>query len=102
MSIDYRFASAFSRQRRAVALVARESPAAGRDLFLSRIGDETLIHRLLAGKLARTTNRLPLLPRISLGRLLVKSSALHLPEYALALHLLFQYLEGLVDVVVSN
>ena len=83
-----------------VRLAASRS-SAGREFLLPGIGDETLIDRLLAGKFARTTDRFPFLPRSSLGWLLVKSSALHLPEHAFALHLLFQYLEGLVDVVVS-
>src|SRR5690242_11294538 len=71
--------------------------------FLSpRGGDETLALRPLARELAHAAHRLGALPSRSLRRLLVESLTLHFAEHALALQLLFQDAESLVDVVVAN
>ena len=43
-----------------------------------------------------------LLPDSLLGGFLVMAAELHLAEDALALHLLLQHLEGLVDIVVTD
>src|SRR3546814_13495226 len=48
------------------------------------------------------TDRLGALARLLLGRLLVVAAQLHLTEDTLALHLLLQGAQGLVDVVVAN
>jgi hypothetical protein len=76
--------------------------APGRDSFLSRVGNQAFILRLLARKLARATRRLTLLPRGPFGRFLIKSPTFHLSEDAFALHLPFQCFESLIDVVVAN
>jgi hypothetical protein len=80
--------------------LALSSPV--REAFLPRVGNQSFILRLLARKLAGAPDRLPLLPRALFGGFLVKSSALHLPENAFALHLPFQCLERLIDIVVAN
>jgi hypothetical protein len=58
--------------------------------------------RLLARELAGTAHGLCLLARRPLGGLFIESPLLHLPEDALALHLLFQSPKSLVDVVVAD
>src|SRR3569623_1848068 len=72
-------------------------------------GDHARLHRqqafalhLLAGELAGPADRLGLLARLFLGRLLVMTAQLHLAENALALHLLLERLESLIDVIVAN
>src|SRR6516162_3641859 len=56
----------------------------------------------LARKFAGATNRFRLLPCLSFRGFFVMAAELHLAENALALHLLFQRIEGLVDVIVAN
>src|SRR5438552_7341953 len=56
----------------------------------------------LAHHLAMAAHRLRLLARLALRGLLVVAAQLHLPEDALALHLLLERAQGLVDVVVAN
>jgi len=56
----------------------------------------------LAGQLACAAHGLGLPTRLGLGRLLESSAGLHFPEDALALHLLLQGLERLIDVVVAD
>src|SRR5579862_5512653 len=63
---------------------------------------QTLALQLLAGKLAGAADGFRLLADPFLGRFLVMSAQLHLAEDALALHLLLQHLEGLVDIVVTD
>src|SRR5689334_11079635 len=58
--------------------------------------------QLLAGQLARAAHGFGLFTSLLLGGLLVMSAELHLAENALALHLLLQRLEGLVDIVIAN
>src|SRR5579863_1127260 len=74
-----------------------------------RPGDRLRLHRkqtlslqFLASELARPPNRLGFLARPLLRGLLVMSAKFHFAEYPLALHLLLQRLEGLIDVVVAN
>ena len=55
----------------------------------------------LAQQLAVTTNRFRLLSSLALGRLLIRPTELHFPEYALTLHFLFQRFQGLVDIIVA-
>ena len=56
----------------------------------------------LAQKLAVAANRLSLLAGAALGGLLVVAAHPHLAVQALALHLLLQRAQGLVDIVVAN
>src|SRR5215210_2369527 len=65
-------------------------------------GDQALPDGCLAGLLARPAHGFGLLAGFALGGFLVGFARLHLAEDALALHLLFQHPEGLIDVVVAN
>jgi hypothetical protein len=56
----------------------------------------------LAGQFPRPPDGLGLPTRLGFGRLLVSSACLHFPEDALALHLLLERLQRLVDVVVTD
>ena len=56
----------------------------------------------LAGQLARAANRFRLFAGAPFGRLFVVVAELHLAEKPLALHLLLESFEGLVDVIVAN
>src|SRR6185369_10960286 len=47
-------------------------------------------------------HRLRLLPRLALGGLLIVAAHLHLTEDSLALHLLLERAQGLIDIVVTN
>src|SRR5262249_40811980 len=67
----------------------------------SRASEAFAFHPL-AGQLARPADRLRLLPRLALGGLLVAAAELHFAEQALALHLLLERLQGLVDIVVAD
>jgi hypothetical protein len=71
--------------------------------------DHTGLHRqqslalqFLARELAGAADGFRLLPRFPFRRLLVMFAELHLAENALALHLLLQHLERLVDIVVTD
>jgi hypothetical protein len=65
-------------------------------------GNETFALCLLPGELARASDGLALLAILALGRLLIGLSALHLTKNALALHLLLEHPECLIDIVVAN
>src|SRR5262245_44275727 len=65
-------------------------------------GQQTLALHLLARKLAGPADRFRLFPRLLLGWFFVMAAEFHLAEDALALHFLFERLQGLVDVVVAN
>src|ERR1700757_2237057 len=56
----------------------------------------------LAHQLAMPTNRLGPLAGAALRRLLVVAAHFHFSEDALALHLLLQRAQGLIDIVVAN
>src|SRR5882724_6627721 len=58
--------------------------------------------QLLAGELARTAHRFRLFAGLLLGGLFIMTAELHLAENTLALHLLLQRLEGLIDIVIAN
>src|SRR5215831_18938368 len=73
---------------------------AGGRLRLHR--QETLALHALARELARPANRFRLFAGLLFGGLFVVAAELHLAENALALHLLLQRLEGLVDIVVAD
>src|SRR5262249_39324544 len=65
-------------------------------------GQQTLALGALARQLAGPTHRLRLLAHALLRRLFVVVAQFHLAEYALALHLLLQRLQSLIDVVVAD
>ena len=69
---------------------------------LLRRGQQAFALSALAGELAGPAHGLGLLAGALLGRLFVVHVPLHLAERPLALHLLLQRLEGLVDVVVTD
>jgi ABC-type multidrug transport system fused ATPase/permease subunit len=58
--------------------------------------------QLLAGELARTAHRFSLFASLLLGGFFVMTAELHLAENPLALHLLLQRLEGLIDIVIAD
>ncbi len=74
--------------------------------FLTTFGAGAAITPLalqaLAGQLAGAADGLGLLAGALLGRLLVMTAQLHLPEDALTLHFLLESAESLVDVVVTD
>lgn len=63
--------------------------------------EETLALGALARELVGAPNRFGPLTRTLLRGLFVGPAALHLPENTLALHLLLERAEGLIDVVVA-
>jgi hypothetical protein len=63
---------------------------------------QTFALQLFAGEFAGAADRFRLLPNSPLRGLFVMTAQLHLAENALALHLLLQHLEGLVDVVAMD
>jgi hypothetical protein len=71
-------------------------------VFFGSGGDQPFTLRLLARKLASSTDRFALFPRGFLRRFFVKSSTLHLAEDAFPLHFLLQYSECLIDIVVAD
>src|ERR1700760_223204 len=58
--------------------------------------------QLLAGQLASAAHGFGLFAGLLLGGVFVMTAELHLAENPLALHLLFQRLEGLIDIVIAN
>src|SRR5664279_3934669 len=58
--------------------------------------------QLLAGELARAAHGFGLFTDLLFGGLFIMAAELHLAENTLALHLLLQHLEGLVDIVVTD
>jgi hypothetical protein len=71
-------------------------------LRLDRRGQQALALELLAGELAGAANGLGLLTRLLLGGLLVMAAELHLAENTLALQLLLESAESLIDIIVAN
>src|SRR5258707_3431172 len=63
---------------------------------------QTFALQLLAGKLARAAYGFRPFAGFLLGGLFIVTAELHLAENTLALHLLLQHLQGLVDVVIAN
>src|SRR5690348_237088 len=85
----------------AIACAARARTAGAHDrLRLHR--QETFALHLLARELAGPADRFRLLPRLLFRGFFVVSAKLHLAENALALHLLLERLEGLIDVVITD
>src|SRR5437879_13713006 len=58
--------------------------------------------QLLAGQLARAAHGFGLFTGLLFGGLFVVPAELHLAENTLALHLLLQRLEGLIDIVIAD
>src|SRR5262245_46951697 len=81
-----------------LARAAAEAGAHG----LGLAGNEAFALRPLAGQLAGPANRLCPLPRLLFRWLFVVAAKLHLAEDALALHLLLERLEGLIDIIVPD
>src|SRR5262245_31709332 len=65
-------------------------------------GQEAFALHLLAREFAGPADRFRLFPRLLFRWFFVMAAELHFAENALALHLLFERLQGLVDVVVAN
>src|SRR5271155_5554035 len=65
-------------------------------------GSVPLALHALAQQLAIATHRLGLLAGAALRGFFVGAAQLHFAEHSLALHLLFEDSEGLVDIVVAN
>jgi hypothetical protein len=63
---------------------------------------QTLALQLFTGELAGAADGFRLLPDSPLGGFFIMAAEFHLAEYALALHLLLQHLESLVDIVVAD
>src|ERR1700690_2730401 len=81
---------------------AARCPGGGGGNGFGRHGQQALTLGALAGELASAAPRFRLFPRLLFGGFLVMSAQLHFAEDALALHLLLQHLEGLVDIVVTD
>src|SRR6185295_9475275 len=70
--------------------------------LFSGAGQEAFALHLLALQLAGAADGLRLLAGAALGRLFVVVAQFHLAEETLALHLLLERLQGLVDIVVTH
>src|SRR4029079_14439550 len=90
----------FRSERRAPRSAAPRSAGPGDGLGLHR--QQPFALQPLAGELARTANGCSLFARLLLGGFFVMAAELHLAENALALHLLLERLEGLIDIVVAD
>jgi hypothetical protein len=64
--------------------------------------DETFALSLFPGSLARTSDGFRLLAGLALRRFFIRLATLHLTKNALALQLLFEDPERLIDIVVAN
>jgi hypothetical protein len=76
--------------------------SAGRSLDFFGGRQQALALQFLAGELAGTADGFGLFARPALGGFFVVAAQLHFPENTLALHLLLEGLERLIDVVVAN
>jgi hypothetical protein len=91
------------------ALEAVGNPTGGSS-FLARAthhglglhGQEPFALHFLAGKLAGPADSLGLFTSALFGRLFVMTTQFHFAENTLALHLLFERFQGLVDIIVAN
>src|SRR5215213_2107812 len=100
-----------TRSARSARTCARATTAASTTTLAGGTGAEhrLRLHRqqafalqLLAGQLARAAHGLGLFTGLLFGGLFVVPAKLHLAENTLALHLLLQRLEGLVDIVIAD
>src|SRR5712664_2575401 len=98
-TLEARCRSACGGARRSRPRTARSArPQQG----LRLAGKEAFALGALAGQLAGAADGFGLLARLLLGRLFVMPAKLHFAENALALHLLLQRLEGLIDIIVAD
>ena len=74
----------------------------GRRLLPFGHGDQAFALSLFPGSLARTSDGFRLLAGLALGRFFIRLATLHLTKNALALQLLFEDPERLIDIVVAN
>ena len=65
-------------------------------------GDQAFALGLFPGGLARAPDGFRLLAGLALGRFFIRLAALHLTKNALALQLLFEHPQSLIDIVVAN
>src|SRR6516164_10975841 len=65
-------------------------------------GDQAFALSLFPGSLARTSDGFRLLTGLALRRFFIRLATLHLTKNALALHLLLEDPESLIDIVVAN
>src|SRR5258708_22597317 len=86
----------------AAARTAALSAGAGAEHRLRLHRQQAFTLQLLAGELAGAAHRFGLFAGFLLGGLFIMAAELHLAENSLALHLLLQRLEGLIDVVIAN
>src|SRR5580704_8537960 len=86
--------------RRAASSGGAAGAGAGNHPWLHR--QQALALQLLAGELAGAADGFGLLADALLGRFFVMTAQLHLAEHALALHLLLQHPQRLVDIVVTD
>src|SRR5262245_52262969 len=98
---EYREKSLLSAHARTAMMASAAAWAgSGCRAWLGR--QQTFALHLLARELAGPADRFRLFPRLFFRWFLVMAAKLHLAENPLALHLLLQRLEGLVNVVVAN
>src|SRR5262244_3014557 len=64
--------------------------------------DQAFALSLFPGRLARSSDRLGFLARLACGRLFIGLATLHLAKNTLALHLLLQNSQSLIDIVIAN
>jgi hypothetical protein len=76
--------------------------ARGLTAAATALGKQAFTLSALASQLTGPADRLGLLARFFLGRLLVMVTALHFAESAFPLHFLFQCLERLLDIVIAH
>src|SRR6476661_5790164 len=91
-----------SRTAPAATGTAALSARTGAEHRLRLHGQQAFALQLLAGELARAAHRFGLFAGFLFGGLFIMAAELHLAENSLALHLLLQRLEGLIDVVIAN
>src|SRR5258708_1634996 len=105
------FKSARYRSARPARTGTGTAAAAGTTALSARTGAKHRLglHRqkafalqLLAGEFARAAHGFRLFAGLLLGGFFVMAAELHLAENSLALHLLLQRLEGLIDIVIAN
>jgi hypothetical protein len=75
--------------------------AARRGFLALGHGEQAFALRQFPGRFARAPDRFRFLAGLALRRFFIRLAALHLTKDALALQLLFEHLEGLIDVVVA-